>query len=77
MAKEDTAVERFYTHGKPQCGQKSLVPRRSLRGALEFHVCELVKGHEGECERCPTGCLASCIHWDKYPKYETAYVPGL
>jgi hypothetical protein len=74
MDKEDTGVaERFYENNRPQCGRKSLVPRRT--GALEFHVCELVEGHDGECERCPTGMLATCDLWEKYPKFKTAYVP--
>jgi hypothetical protein len=63
------AMERYYQNDRSRCGRKRLVLRQT--GALEFHVCELVAGPDG-CERCPTGALATCDLWDKYPKYRTA-----
>jgi hypothetical protein len=60
-------MERHYENDRPQCERKSLVLRRT--GALEFHVCELVARHHSECERCPTGALATWDLWDKYRKY--------
>jgi hypothetical protein len=54
-------AERFYERDAVQCSQECIVGEL---GRAHVCICELVAGHEGECERIPTTRWAGVEHFD-------------